>query len=148
MPKRVALILNPVETDIFFDRHEHVPGTAIHHSAFCDKEAQEVADRHGLKLRIWNRYAEPVQHSQMPRLFAPYEYYLDIKRSPFVTGDDIVTARSRTAFEALACGLKVLTYDGQLLEGLPPECRPEYAVGQYYQHYRRMKGGFWSEGKP
>ncbi|MGA2663553.1 MAG: hypothetical protein ABSF83_01230 [Nitrososphaerales archaeon] len=135
-PPGVVLVENPVDTDIFYDRHQHEPGTALHREAFATEEALEMAARRNLKIRVIPR-TESISHDEMGAVMAPYEYYIDVKRSPRVS-PEILTATSRMGFEALASGLKLIRWDGSVLDGLPDQNRPEHVARTFFEHYRRL----------
>lgn len=67
--------------------------------------AREVCSNLGLDLTIRQRRNEnPIPHSEMPKLYSQYEYFLDFKGHD----SDKTFALSKSALEAMACGCKVL----------------------------------------
>ena len=135
-----VFIPEPVDTDMFFDASARKAGTALHFEYGATEEAETFARERGLDLTVLSRDASPVAHSMMPSLLNRYEYYIDIKRSVSVS-PDIIRATGKTCLEALACGCKVIRWDGRVLSGLPPENRPERVVNQYYDLYRSLLDG-------
>ena len=131
---RALFIPEPVDTDAFFDMEAHAPGTALHFEYGATDEARMLAEGRGLSLTVLRRDDEPIPHAQMPGLLNKYEYYIDIKR-PYKTALPIIQATGKTCLEALACGCKVIRWDGRVLEGFPAENRPENVVGRYFDLY-------------
>lgn len=71
-----------------------------------------------------DREKAPTTIDQMPELLNQFELYIDVKFLEPVNTKPI-QAMSKTGLEALACGLKVLNYNGDIIEGLPTEHTPE-----------------------
>jgi hypothetical protein len=68
-----------------------------------------------------------------------YEYYIDCRFSTAgTTYGEALPILSKTAFEALACGCKVIRWDGQVVEGLPEAHRPENVVKGLLMMYRKV----------
>jgi len=130
-------IADPVDTELFHDEGNHVPGTALYTDYWAAEEAEHAASERGLKLTTLQRETNPVLHSEMPTLLNKYEYYIDIKRAPTIS-PDVIPAGSKTRLEALACGCKVVTWDGTVLEGLPDENRPENVAKAYHDLYDEL----------
>ncbi len=133
-------IPEPVDTDLFSDAGKHQPGTALTQEYGATDEARELARQHGLELTVLQRDSEPVPHQRMPELLNRYEYYIDIKR-PYKTDLPIIEATGKTTLEALACGCRVIRWDGKVLEGLPAANRPENVVAQYFELYSALTSG-------
>ena len=139
-PEGVSLIPNPVDTDLFFDVHRHVPGTALYSDYYAREEAMEFAKAVGIdRVDILDRWKNPVPYREMPGLLAKYEYFIDVRRSPRVS-DEIIDCVSKNALEALACGTKVIAWDGRVLESLPEEDKPDNAARAYFELYRSLLG--------
>ena len=67
--------------------------------------------KHNLKLTIIDRIdGNGVPYRELPNIFQKYEYYLDFKG---LTNKEVI---SKTAMEALASGVKVVTDDGFIIE--------------------------------
>jgi glycosyltransferase involved in cell wall biosynthesis len=79
-----------------------------------------------------DRSSNPVPYSKLPSLLYQYSVYIDIK---YIDGV-LLTSLSKTALEALAGGLKVLTYNLQYIEELPRVNEPEYAVDRVLDIYQ------------
>jgi len=129
-----VLTPNPVDTERFYDRKAHREGTALYleygNAWFY---AQDMAERLGLEITSVPRN---VPFEEMPALLSNYEYLLDFRISK--ASPELVNTTSKTALEALACGTKVVTWEGKLLKELPPEHRPEHVARVYYEIYRGL----------
>jgi len=134
-PKHAMYLPNPVDIDIFHPcLRKPEPQTAFHLSYNADVLAQTLARDHGLKLTIHDWKTEGrIPHRKLPEILCNYEYYIDARRSP-----DQALLRvplSKTALEALACGLKVITWSGSTAHELPPENHPEEAAKRVFSIY-------------
>jgi hypothetical protein len=70
---------------------------------------------------------------KMPELLRRYEYYIDVKRDS--NGELLKGTLSKTALEALACGVKVITCEGKIVEALPLDHRPENVAKKTFNLY-------------
>ena len=88
--------------------------------------------RYGLSVDL---LGHGIPYGEIPKVLNRYEYYID-RMSP--------KSLSKTALEALACGLKVIRWDGRVVSGLPLEHRPERVADTVWRMYRqiRRKGSF------
>ena len=75
----------------------------------------------------------------MGAVLSSYEYYIDIKRSvsPGALGE-LVQTLSKTGLEALACGCKVIQWDGDVIVGLPDEHHPKTVVNKLWELYQTI----------
>ncbi len=89
--------------------------------------AREIARKHGLKLEVINIDEKPIKYIELPRILNQYEYFIDHR---------YVEALSKTALEALACNTKVIRWDGEIVEKLPQQHRPEKVVELLKKYYR------------
>jgi glycosyltransferase involved in cell wall biosynthesis len=126
-PRHAMHLPNPVDTEIFYPCHKKPePGTAFHLFYHANELAQTYARENGLRLTIHDwRNEDRIPHEKLPEILCKYEYYIDARR-----GQDRALLRvplSKTALEALACGLKVITWSGSVVYELPPENYPEGA---------------------
>ena len=78
--------------------------------------------KHNVKLDIdvYNRIRDPIMYGDMPAFLKKYGLYVDVR---FVDGK-ILDNLSKTALEALACGLDILDYKLNHRHGLPTEYDP------------------------
>lgn len=71
-------------------------------------------------LEVYDRTKNPLRYKDMPAFLGRYSLYADIR---YVNGK-VLENLSKTALEALACGLKVIDYQANVRAGLPPEHDP------------------------
>lgn len=134
-PRHAIYMPNPVDTEIFHPcSRTHESKTAFHIFYNADDLANEYATRYGLQLTIHHWKTEGrIPHLKLAETFCQYEYYIDARKSPL--GDLIKVPLSKTALEALACGLKVVTWDGKIVNDFPSENRPGNVVRQIFNVY-------------
>ena len=134
-PPGISWIPNPVDTVKFKPISFSTPkNSAFTFSYGADQEAQAIADHHGLNLAI---IRGDVPHGQVPRLMCHYEFYIDVKRVMgrlLYPGDTL----SKAGLEALAMGLKVISKDLSIREGLPEIHRPENVADDFFQIYEEL----------
>lgn len=118
---------NPIDTDHFTpDKISSRPERAK--ALTMDTEATDIqltlgyCKKNNLKLDIdvYNRIRDPIMYEDMPAFLKKYGAYVDVR---FVDGK-ILENLSKTALEALACGLDVLDYKLNRGHGLPVEYDP------------------------
>ena len=83
--------------------------------------------RYGLSVDL---LGHGIPYGEMPKVLNRYEYYID-RMSP--------KSLSKTALEVLACGLKVIRWDGRVVSGLPLEHRPERVAEVGWRRYVRLR---------
>ncbi|MEM2570083.1 MAG: hypothetical protein QXT67_09145 [Candidatus Bathyarchaeia archaeon] len=128
-PKKAIYIPNPVDTDLFYplyiNKRKIRSAMAFNYHLDTNK-AVYYAKKYGLSLDILER---SIPYENMPNKLNEYEYYVDQTEIPSL---------SKTALEALACGLKVIRWDGEIIEGLPEEHKPENVAQKIWEIYREM----------
>ena len=125
-PDHAIYMPNPVDTDLFYPMTNcnRKPKSALAFRYHLDeKKAMSYAKKYSLQLTILERN---IPHKEMPKIFNQYEYYVDQTEIPSL---------SKTALEALACGLGVICWDGELVEKLPTEHKPENVAYKIYNIY-------------
>ena len=130
-PPNAVHVPNPVDTDLFRPiPGERDPISAVSFRYGMDAEAEAVAGKLGLKLAMLDRWG--VRYDQMPQTLSRYAYYIDMRRPP-----EHAVARSvgKAALEALAMGLKVVDWEGRIIEGLPPEHDPKSVAARWNSIY-------------
>ncbi len=125
-PENTVFVPNPVDVDLFYPMEKsRKKGTALF---FYDRTpklryslpwAINIARKMGLELTVINREINPISYKRMPYILNKYEYFIDHKYVP---------ALSKTALEALACGLKVIRWDNKVIHGLPYKHHPRYTI--------------------
>jgi len=137
-PPGTSWIPNPVDT-VKFTPVSWVPKkkTALTFSYGADDEAGAIAEHYDLELDL---VKGPIPHGQVPRLMSKYRYYIDVKRD---FRDRLLyegSTLSKTGLEALAMGLKVISKDLSIREGLPEIHQPEnVADGLFYTYELLME---------
>jgi len=135
-PVGASWIPNPVDTEKFRPPKGLRPSAnrALTLSYGADDEAQAIADHHGLSLDI----IDEVHHSQLPGLMADYNFYIEVKRDfkgRLLYDGPIL---SKTGLEALAMGLKVVSKDMSIREGLPDFHRPGNVADSLFKIYESV----------
>jgi glycosyltransferase involved in cell wall biosynthesis len=116
---------NPIDTDHFRpEKSSSKPGKALTMDTeatdirltlnYCKKQNVE------LDIDVYNRIRDPIMYGDMPAFLKKYGLYVDVR---YVDGK-ILENLSKTALEALACGLDVLDYKLNRRHGLPVEYNP------------------------
>jgi len=120
-PSNAVHIPNPVDTDLFRPMPgDRDPNSALSFRYGMDAEAEAIARKLGLNLVLLERWS--VRYEQMPQTLSRYGYYIDMRKPP-----DHRVARSvgKAALEALACGLKVIDWEGHVIEAFPEGHAPK-----------------------
>jgi hypothetical protein len=119
---------NPIDTDHFTPSNISSSGPERAQALAMDTEATDIqltlnyCKKHNVKLDIdvYNRIRDPIMYGEMPAFLKKYGLYVDVR---FVDGK-ILDNLSKTALEALACGLDILDYKLNHRHGLPAEYDP------------------------
>ena len=77
----------------------------------------EYLHKNNLKfdVTIHDRTISPISYGHMPEFFSNYSVYVDIR----IVKNQIIESLSKTALEALACNLRVLSFDLRYLNEFP-----------------------------
>jgi glycosyltransferase involved in cell wall biosynthesis len=121
---------NPIDTDHF--KPDAIPKDNIKQALTIDTEVTDIrwaldyCKKQGINLdiEIHDRMKNPIMYSAMPDFLKSYEIYVDIR----YVNKKILENVSKTALEALACGLRVLDYKLKYRKGLPAEHDPKNIV--------------------
>jgi len=130
MPHSAIFMPNPVDTGLFHQTPQCIkkPSSALSMLNSLDlAKAKEYAEMYGLKLTLQEL---GVPHEEMPNLLNKYECYIDVKT--------IGESTSKTGLEALTCGLRVINHNGELLEKLPEQHKPENVVTHLHELYNTL----------
>jgi glycosyltransferase involved in cell wall biosynthesis len=119
-PDNVVYLPNPVDIDHFKPnlnlRREKTALYFLKHQRKEDlKWTKEIVKQYNLKLYIHDRKRKPIPYSQLPPFLNSFEFYID---------PSYPHAVSKTALEAMACGLKVVLWNGEIIDKLPEEHNP------------------------
>lgn len=132
-------IPNPVDTDHFtphVTRKENKKNAVTFKTEVTD--AQWLLDHCKynnirLDIEVYDRSKTPIMHANMPEFLRQYAVYVDIK----YVNEQVLQALSKTALEALACGLMVLDFKLDRRHGLPQEYTPMNVVSRLETIYSR-----------
>ena len=119
---------NPIDTDHFTPDKVSFPKVETPQALTVNTEAIDIQmtlsyckkNNVSLDIEVYNRIRDPIMYGDMPAFLKKYEVYVDVR---FVDGK-ILENLSKTALEALACGLDVLDYKLDRRHGLPEEYNP------------------------
>lgn len=122
----VHYLPNPVDTDHFNADKAAENGKKI--ALTIDSEATDIQQAINycirnnieLEIEIYDRTQRPIAYSEMPNFLKKYKMYVDIR----YVDNRMLENLSKTALEALACGLSVLDYKLGFRSGLPSEHDP------------------------
>jgi glycosyltransferase involved in cell wall biosynthesis len=87
-----------------------------------------------LEIDVCQRMQRPITYSEMPDFLKQYKTYIDIR----YVNKRLLENLSKTALEALACGLTVLDYKLNYLSGLPSEHNPVNVVSNLFKIYSNI----------
>jgi len=131
---------NPIDTDHFkpdkiSSRPERAQALTMVTEAIDIQLTLSYGKKNNLKLDIdvYNRIRDPIMYGDMPAFLKKYGVYVDVR---FVDGK-ILQNLSKTALEALACGLDVLDYKSNRRHGLPVEYDPMNVTSRLETIYSR-----------
>jgi glycosyltransferase involved in cell wall biosynthesis len=130
VPKGVYLP-NPIDIDHFNQnriskKNEQKEALIINTEVTNISCALDYCKKHNINLdiEIHDRISHPIMYHDMPYFLKKYKTFIDIR---FVN-KTLLENLSKTALEALACGLKVLDYRLQYHQGLPSQHNPMNVV--------------------
>lgn len=130
-PNDIIYLPNPVDTQLFKPmlrfRKRNTALYIYRHQLNEDIEwPKKIAEKMGWDLTIIDREKNPIPYREMPQILNRYEYFIDRKHIPSL---------SKTALEALACGVKVVRWDEKIVSELPIEHSPKYVVFKLKELY-------------
>jgi len=139
MPETAIWMPNPVDTSMFHPVPECLkkPNSALTFSHNADDLALKLAVEKDLHLTINQR---GVPYSEMPNLLSRFQYYIEVKRDREGRVLGKGNSVSMIALQALACGLKVVKWDGKIMEKLPDIHKPENVVSKLVKIYNHLDG--------
>lgn len=133
---------NPVDTELFKPMREHNDNKALYHAkGMCEygedyERPFRLAEKHGLDLMVLHKQAYTIPYEEMPFYLNQFSWFIDVCFYPgYMKGTNYL---SRTALEALACGLKVVRFDDVVVEGLPTCHKPESVVRELMEVYKEL----------
>jgi hypothetical protein len=133
---------NPIDTDHFKrELNVNVPidkGAVFINSEVTNLElAMDYCKDKGinLKIDIYDRTKDPINYKDIPNFLKKYDVYIDLR---FVNRK-LLRNLSKTALEALACGLRVLNYNLEYVSSLPAEHCPEKVATRLSSIYSQRR---------
>jgi len=145
-PDRAIYLPNPVDTELFSLLNLRRKSKALlmvkhgrsHMWRFIQPLAEKVSNETGIPYELWFCDKHPVPYIKMPFLLNKYEYFYDFPHG-HTERDKILPVRSLTGLQALACGLKVINWEGKIIHPpLPPQHHPTTVCNQIYKIYREL----------
>lgn len=124
---------NIVDTEHFYPMPElRVKGSALYCSMWYEngEHAIKYAKDNGLHLTVLERKKNDwVDYREFPKYLNQFEVFIDRKE---------IHSLSKTALEALACGLKVVDWEGNEHVGLPVNHLPDVVTENCLKLYREV----------
>lgn len=142
--KGSVFLPNPIDTDHFNnkkltkERSVDISKGVIVNSEVTNIELAMNYFEHkkiDLNIDIYDRTKNPIYYKDVPNFLKKYDVYIDLR---FVNRK-LLKNLSKTALEALACGLRVLNYKLEYMNNLPSEHCPTNVVtilSSIYSHKR------------
>ena len=124
---------NPIDTDHFNKKMTTERRTDnLNKGIFVNSEVTNVElamdyckhKKINLDIEIYDRTKNPIDYKDIPNFLKKYDVYVDLR---FVNRK-LLKNLSKTALEALACGLRVLNYNLEHVDNLPAEHCPTNVV--------------------
>lgn len=123
---------NPIDTDHFNKKMIKERSVDVYEGVLVNSEVTNVElamnyCRHkkiNLNVNIYDRTKNPIYYKDVPNFLKKYDVYIDLR---FVDRK-LLKNLSKTALEALACGLRVLNYNLEFVDNLPSEHCPTNVV--------------------
>jgi hypothetical protein len=119
---------NPIDTDHFtpdkiFSKAGRERALTMDTEAIDIGLALNYCKQHNVnqEIEVYSRIKDPIMYKDMPVFLKKYGLYVDVR---YVDGK-ILENLSKTALEALACGLDVIDYKLNRRHGLPDEYTPK-----------------------
>ena len=118
---------NPVDLQLFKPLGKPRRHKAIYFKLSYE-DPNEAIKRSPIPVDIVERC---IAYPELPSILNDYEYFLDRYAIPYY---------SKTALEALACGCKVIRWDGQIIRDLPLNHNPHYVIRKLLKLYNDLIG--------
>lgn len=123
---------NPIDTDHFNKKMIKERSVEVYEGVLVNSEVTNVElamnyckhKKINLNVNIYDRTKNPIYYKDVPNFLKKYDVYIDLR---FVDRK-LLKNLSKTALEALACGLRVLNYNLEFVDNLPSEHCPTNVV--------------------
>lgn len=135
------LLDNAVDTDLFKPRPSlrSIDSAMMYDIRYLDFDASMkfVQSKCDWLVQVIDREISQTPFELMPVQLNTFHRFVDVKCYEWTNGKP-GKAYSKTGREALACGLEVLNYRGDIVKGLPIEFTPEYMVDKLIRIYEKL----------
>jgi hypothetical protein len=123
---------NPIDTDHFNKKMIKERSVDVYEGVLVNSEVTNVElamnyckhKKINLNVNIYDRTKNPIYYKDVPNFLKKYDVYIDLR---FVDRK-LLKNLSKTALEALACGLRVLNYNLEFVDNLPSEHCPTNVI--------------------
>lgn len=137
--KRKTYLPIPVDTELF-KIDEHKKDNNRKHGLSFNTEVSNMSktlellksNNIDLELEVYDRILKPISYRHMPEFLNNYRIYVDIR----YIDDLLLKNLSSTAFQALACGLKVLDFKLDYIDKFPVQNDPKFIISELRHIYR------------
>lgn len=131
---------NPIDTEHFvLNNNIEKKGAyvTIKNNLIDTERALKICRENGITdVVVYDRGVKPISHQEMPRFLNQYSCYVDIRI--LKANNSIINDFSKTALEALACGLSVFNWECRVVNGLPKEHDPNSVVKTLLEMYESL----------
>ncbi|WP_458720930.1 glycosyltransferase family protein [Candidatus Nitrosocosmicus sp. R] len=86
------------------------------------------------EIKIHDRMKQTINYQEMPEFLKQFDTYVDIR----YINNKLIPALSKTALEALSCGLNVIDHRLNNLRGLPPQHCPSNVTNSLSNIYKNI----------
>lgn len=123
---------NPIDTDHFNKKLIKERSADVYEGILINSEVTNIElamnyckhKKINVNINIYDRTKNPICYKDIPNFLKKYDVYIDLR---FVNRK-LLKNLSKTALEALACGLRVLNYNLEYVDNLPSEHCPTNVV--------------------
>jgi hypothetical protein len=130
--KGSILLPNPIDTNHFNNNLVEESSVDTYKGLLINSEVTNIElaidyckyKKINLNIDIYDRTKKPICYKDFPNFLKKYDVYIDLR---FVN-QKLLKNLSKTALEALACGLRVLNYNLEYVDSLPSEHCPTNVI--------------------
>jgi hypothetical protein len=130
--KGSILLPNPIDTNHFNNNLVEESSVDTYKGLLINSEVTNIElaidyckyKKINLNIDIYDRTKNPICYKDFPNFLKKYDVYIDLR---FVN-QKLLKNLSKTALEALACGLRVLNYNLEYVDSLPSEHCPTNVI--------------------
>jgi hypothetical protein len=130
--KGSILLPNPIDTNHFNNNLVKENSVDMYKGLLINSEVTNIElvidyckyKKINLNIDIYDRTKNPICYKDFPNFLKKYDVYIDLR---FVN-QKLLKNLSKTALEALACGLRVLNYNLEYVDSLPSEHCPTNVI--------------------